>query len=55
MVRVVCCDLRNNAVSTSEQSVPLTVDERWRFESASPSVPFLSASRVNKALNFSTR
>lgn len=36
MVRVICYDLRNNAVSTSEQSVPLTVNKKWRFESVSP-------------------
>ena len=36
MVRVICCDLRNKALSTSEQSVPLTVNKRWRFESVSP-------------------
>ena len=28
MVRVVCCDLRNHAVSTSEQIVPLTVNKK---------------------------
>lgn len=37
MVRVVCCDLRNHAVSTSEQIVPLTVNKK--NGGSSPSVP----------------